>query len=410
MPIASSDESWYYSDSSQPPVSDCYTRYPHQVSMSIMPWMSNQTSLVTKYAGLSTSQMQDLPQAPPTPSETNSSVAVSTSVPTYTSTANRSVHDAHLNDLQHQCSISTLALQTLQREHDRLQAAFSRSQIRCSMLDEKLQVSEHEINFLNEEKARLQAERQEFVEVRGRLMGELEKLRLRCLAAETLLKHQPRKVVSNHVSDQYMSSDSDSDAGVDLAHSRAVAAIPAVSRLLPSIEDNKAPESTPSLCDDTSSDETTTPLFAVRPSEQALADTVASQLVVAWIQHRNLPATIDVASGVSRHANGSGRSGASTALMTYRDSDSSGTGTRGLKRSINRGGDGTEDGDDKSRKRRRKAQEPFLMPGEPGKPGVRLLACPYYKYDPRRYFEHNLEQKEYRGCASSYLMDISRLK
>ena len=63
---------------------------------------------------------------------------------------------SHLQDLQHQISTKTLALQTLQREHDQLLAAFSRSQIRCSTLDKKSQVSDHEINTLSEEKARLQ--------------------------------------------------------------------------------------------------------------------------------------------------------------------------------------------------------------------------------------------------------------
>lgn len=63
---------------------------------------------------------------------------------------------SHLQDLQHQISTKTLALQTLQREHDQLLAAFSRSQIRCSTLDKKSQVSDHEINTLLEEKVRLQ--------------------------------------------------------------------------------------------------------------------------------------------------------------------------------------------------------------------------------------------------------------
>ena len=70
----------------------------------------------------------------------------------------QSVHNAHLQDLQHQISTKTLALQTLQREHDQLLGAFSRSQIRCSTLDKKSQVSDHEINSLTEEKLRLQGQ------------------------------------------------------------------------------------------------------------------------------------------------------------------------------------------------------------------------------------------------------------
>ena len=74
----------------------------------------------------------------------------------YSPTATQSAQHSHLQDLQHQISTKTLALQTLQREHDQLLAAFSRSQIRCTALDKKSQVSDHEINSLTEDKIRLQ--------------------------------------------------------------------------------------------------------------------------------------------------------------------------------------------------------------------------------------------------------------
>ncbi|KAK5268477.1 hypothetical protein LTR96_006184 [Exophiala xenobiotica] len=74
----------------------------------------------------------------------------------YSPTMSQSAHNSHLQDLQHQISTKTLALQTLQREHDQLLAAFSRSQIRCAALDKKSQVSDHEINSLSEDKIRLQ--------------------------------------------------------------------------------------------------------------------------------------------------------------------------------------------------------------------------------------------------------------
>lgn len=64
-------------------------------------------------------------------------------------------HASHLHDLQHQISTKSLALQTLQREHDQLLAAFSRSQVRCTALDKKSQVSDHEINTLTMDKVRL---------------------------------------------------------------------------------------------------------------------------------------------------------------------------------------------------------------------------------------------------------------
>jgi chromosome segregation ATPase len=94
------------------------------------------------------------------PSPTSISYSASASGPpaAYSPSMNRSVHNAHLQDLQHQISTKTLALQTLQREHDQLLGAFSRSQIRCSTLDKKSQVSDHEINLLTEEKIRLQAQ------------------------------------------------------------------------------------------------------------------------------------------------------------------------------------------------------------------------------------------------------------
>ena len=66
-----------------------------------------------------------------------------------------SAHAAHLQDLQHQISTKTLALQTLQREHDNLLSAFSHSQSRCATLEKKFQVSDTEINELTEDRLKL---------------------------------------------------------------------------------------------------------------------------------------------------------------------------------------------------------------------------------------------------------------
>jgi len=55
------------------------------------------------------------------------------------------------------------------------------------------------------------------------------------------------------------------------------------------------------------------------------------------------------------------------------------------------------------RKRTRVTTESISLDG-------RLLACPYYKYNPIRFSEHNIQEKPYRGCSSSYLSTISRLK
>ena len=111
----------------------------------------------TYASGQSPMQTQGPYRTLPSPSSINypSSAA---GPPAYSPNMNQSVHNAHLQDLQHQISTKTLALQTLQREHDQLLGAFSRSQIRCSTLDKKSQVSDHEINSLTEEKIRLQAQ------------------------------------------------------------------------------------------------------------------------------------------------------------------------------------------------------------------------------------------------------------
>ncbi|KAK2785537.1 hypothetical protein FQN53_007622 [Emmonsiellopsis sp. PD_33] len=65
---------------------------------------------------------------------------------------------SHLQDLQHQISTKTLALTTLQGEHDRLLAAFSRQQSRYATLEKKTKVSDHEIESLAEDKQRLESQ------------------------------------------------------------------------------------------------------------------------------------------------------------------------------------------------------------------------------------------------------------
>ncbi|KAI9681440.1 MAG: hypothetical protein M1817_002724 [Caeruleum heppii] len=93
-----------------------------------------------------------------------SSLSLSTSVAPNTlppispasSQASQSVQAAHFQDLQHQVSTKTLALQTLQQEHDSLLSAFSRAQSRCATLDKKSSVSDSEINNLTDERLKLQ--------------------------------------------------------------------------------------------------------------------------------------------------------------------------------------------------------------------------------------------------------------
>ncbi|KAF2110137.1 hypothetical protein BDV96DRAFT_222141 [Lophiotrema nucula] len=64
---------------------------------------------------------------------------------------------AHLQDLQHQVSIKTLAFQTLQREYDSLLQKLERQRTKCATLEKKFEVSDVEINTLTDEKEKLQA-------------------------------------------------------------------------------------------------------------------------------------------------------------------------------------------------------------------------------------------------------------
>lgn len=62
----------------------------------------------------------------------------------------------HSSALQHEVSVQKMALSSLQSEHDKLLAAFQRSQTRASALEKKHSVSDNEIITLTEEKMRLQ--------------------------------------------------------------------------------------------------------------------------------------------------------------------------------------------------------------------------------------------------------------
>ncbi|TVY17267.1 hypothetical protein LARI1_G004989 [Lachnellula arida] len=65
---------------------------------------------------------------------------------------------AHTAALQHEVSVQKIAFSSLQGEHDKLLAAYSRSQTRASALEKKHNVSDAEIINLTEEKLRLQAQ------------------------------------------------------------------------------------------------------------------------------------------------------------------------------------------------------------------------------------------------------------
>jgi chromosome segregation ATPase len=69
-----------------------------------------------------------------------------------------SAQATHLQDLQHQISVKTLAFQTLQREYDSLLQKLERQRTKCATLEKKFEVSDVEINSLLEEKERLNAQ------------------------------------------------------------------------------------------------------------------------------------------------------------------------------------------------------------------------------------------------------------
>lgn len=69
-----------------------------------------------------------------------------------------SAQAAHLQDLQHQVSIKTLAFQTLQREYDSLLQKLERQRTKCATLEKKFEVSDVEINSLTDEKEKLQCQ------------------------------------------------------------------------------------------------------------------------------------------------------------------------------------------------------------------------------------------------------------
>ena len=107
------------------------------------------------------SPMQGLPSHRHLPSPSSTSMnfsTVSNILPPMSPSAllSKSPHTAHLQELQHQLSTKSLAHQILQQEHDKLLAAFSRSQIRCATLEKKSQVSDREINELSDERKSLQ--------------------------------------------------------------------------------------------------------------------------------------------------------------------------------------------------------------------------------------------------------------
>jgi hypothetical protein len=81
----------------------------------------------------------------------------SISSPTTTS-IQTSAHSALLQDLQHQLSVKTLEVRTLQRDYDNLLQKLEQQSTKCTTLEKKSEVSDAEIDTLTDEKKKLQAQ------------------------------------------------------------------------------------------------------------------------------------------------------------------------------------------------------------------------------------------------------------
>jgi DNA repair exonuclease SbcCD ATPase subunit len=93
----------------------------------------------------------------PSPSSLNfPSGATLPSISSPSAAGQLSAQSAHLQDLQHQISVKTLAFQTLQREYDSLLQKLERQRTKCAILEKKFEVSDVEINSLTDEKEKMQ--------------------------------------------------------------------------------------------------------------------------------------------------------------------------------------------------------------------------------------------------------------
>ncbi|KAK6537829.1 hypothetical protein TWF694_010731 [Orbilia ellipsospora] len=99
-------------------------------------------------AGTNYQMDEDLENLQPGPTEDPMALA--------TSHRSLEVYNELVTDLQHKLSTKSLALETLQKEHDRLLGAYSRQQTRSAAIQKKCTVADAEIVSLSAERDRLQ--------------------------------------------------------------------------------------------------------------------------------------------------------------------------------------------------------------------------------------------------------------
>lgn len=106
----------------------------------------------------STVQYNNTTQAGNFPSSSSVPSSSSNYLPSIGASNTDTALQAHAASLQHEVSIQKIAISSLQGEHDKLLAAFSRSQMRAAALEKKHTVADTEIITLSEEKLRLQTQ------------------------------------------------------------------------------------------------------------------------------------------------------------------------------------------------------------------------------------------------------------
>jgi hypothetical protein len=110
------------------------------------------------------------------------------------------------------------------------------------------------------------------------------------------------------------------------------------------------------------------------------------------------------------HIQNAGSKGERTQDSRDDHSSCSSRNSRARKRSHHHGSHDQELVDGSEDDGRKRARRTPSATGDEVSGAATLLACPFYKYDRRRYSEVNLVEKEYRGCSSVYMTGISRLK
>ena len=146
------------------------------------------------------------------------------------------------------------------------------------------------------------------------------------------------------------------------------------------------------------------------PCLHSLRSTLIQVLVASYIDAESLVVNSETTQYLAAENNqvGHAKSSSTSSSSSLSDTKPSSASTGKRRRDHdNNDNDNDEDHEDQqrqpSRKKLRHTNTSISIDG-------RLLACPYCKYDPTRYSERNIEQKNYRGCSSIYLTSISRVK